>query len=410
MLIDNTSIEDLLSRAPVFREWSTHFYWAPLALDDRGGDGALPTVYCRKVHYLHMNATLSHLITFPRLTSIDLVRVTVNAEGQCTIYSLPHLRSITLRVSQFQSTTRQMPGHQVTHLRLFNIGSPFAFTHVLRQVAGSLTDLEVYSKDSGMFISDLVRCPLLRSITLEVGGQESIADTALQFLDLHPEITDITFNCNTFMRIPQSLLPNLRRVEGRIFPRSWLESRPIESFSHHVKECISWRVPFSPLWNNLECFRKAPRRNTVKELRVIFGYDRHALSWISTSVGKTLQYLQMWVEKNPSLPMYPTNPYDFLLGAWTVPDPASQEPPAFPRVKQVLLSFRRHDAHKFPLDTSQQVLDQVLLPICPVLEQVEFHAISSYEGIKREMPQVGWWVRYWKDALGHWNCRNYGAY
>jgi hypothetical protein len=113
--------------------------------------------------------------------------MTVNPGGQRTIYSLPHLRTIMLRSSQFQYTPVPMPNHGVTHLRIFNIGSPAAFTHILRQVAGSLTTLEACSKDCGPVFSGLVRCPLLRSIALELAEPRPFPRTIFQFLELHPQ-------------------------------------------------------------------------------------------------------------------------------------------------------------------------------------------------------------------------------
>jgi hypothetical protein len=406
VVTENVSIEDLLSNAPIFREWSTQFYWAPLMLVDLGEDEEPPTVYRRGV-LPSIHATLLHLATFPRLTSIELVRVTVDPEGQRTIYSLPHLRSITLRLSQFQYTPVSMPNHGVTHLRIFNIGNPAAFTHILRQVAGSLTTLEVCSKDGGPVLSDLVRCPLLRSIALELGGPLPFPRTILQFLELHPEITDLKLDCHLFPVIPPSLLPNLRRLESTTAtPSSLLESRPIESFLH-LRTYGPWDLT---IWSELASFKKAPRRNAVRELRVAFHQDFCALYLISDTVGRTLQRLHVWVTRNTALLTDPADSYGFLLGQWSTVRTQSEATVAFPMVKEVLISFQRDDGCSFPLKECQMIFYQVLLPLCPVLEEAELFAISSYDRIEREDPQVGWWVRYWKDGSGQWNCRNDGAY
>jgi hypothetical protein len=108
--------------------------------------------------------------------------------------------------------------------------------------------------------------------------------------------------------------------------------------------------------------------------------------------------------------MDPADPYGFLLGQWSIIKIESEAIVVFPMVKEVLISFQRNDGCSFPLEECQIIFDQVLLPVCPVLEEVELFAISSYDRIEREDPRVGWWVRYWKDGSGQWNCRNDGAY
>jgi hypothetical protein len=64
VVTENVSIEDLLSNAPIFREWSTQFYWAPLMLVDPGEDEGPPAVYRRRV-LLRIHVILLHLATFP---------------------------------------------------------------------------------------------------------------------------------------------------------------------------------------------------------------------------------------------------------------------------------------------------------------------------------------------------------
>jgi hypothetical protein len=400
VVTDSTPIEDILSRAPIFREWGAQLYWAPMAEVDPCGDPP----YRRKPP-CSPNCSLLHLATFSRLTSIDLVRMTINPDGQHTIYSLPDLRSITLRVSQFQPTMIPLPNHRVAHLRLFNIGSSRAFHHVLRQVSGTLTALEVYSNTCEAFLSELVYCPLLRSIALELEGRGPLARTALEFLELHPQVTELTLNCISFPVVGPSLLPNLRTVIGTTrMPRSLLESRPIEAFSHHSRSEISLRPPYM-LWDELEGLKKAPRRHAMRALQVACGYDQYALSWIHDAVGCTLQQLYMWVAGPSSHPMDNTDPYAFLLGKWSRPSRHAEDIIAFPRLKHVLISFQRDDRREFPLAKCFEIYLKVFLPICPALEEVELFAISSYERIQREQPQKEWWVRFWKDGLGRWHRR-----
>jgi hypothetical protein len=99
----------------------------------------------------------SHLATFSQLTSIHIVRVSINPNGLHIIYSLPHLRSITWCVSQFLPTKILLPNHHVAHLRLFNTGSSFALYRVLRQVSGTLTAIEVYSNTCEAFLGWIMK-------------------------------------------------------------------------------------------------------------------------------------------------------------------------------------------------------------------------------------------------------------
>ena len=86
------------------------------------------------------------------LSSLVLTGIHVSGEHQPAIYSLPHLRKITLRSASFQCTVSEIPKHNVTHLRVSNVPSDEALSYILRQTSSTLVTLQVSEGPTKAFL------------------------------------------------------------------------------------------------------------------------------------------------------------------------------------------------------------------------------------------------------------------
>jgi hypothetical protein len=347
------------------------------------------------------------------LTSLSLTGIIVSGEHQHTIYSLPHLRKITLRSARFQNTAIKLPKHNVTHLRFFNVLSEVGLSHMLDQTSSTLTTLQINEGPAKPFSLRTPRCPHLTTFTHN-SSSRCLNREFLTFLERSPTIRVIRLNAGYSLQQPlqqplqPNLLPKLTKMTASGELGQFFLARPeLTEFYQHpkdrtrsVRDLWSWltHAHTQPQSSQLQLHPPPPR---LEQLRVaIFHHsdDLGALPVISHVFGSSLCKLHIWVEPDPL--HWPLRYTPYLLGGWTRLKGPGLTIGAFARLRSIRVSFRllKRKGTKFPGASCKKLLKDNILPLCPVLEEALFTAISSYESIEREEPGDGMELRAKKDG------------
>jgi hypothetical protein len=375
----------LLSRA-------TEIHWSSISYPGWRGT-PLPPSNGREIYADSFEIMIPLLPGCRNLTSIVLAGVIVSGEHQHAIYSLPHLRTITLRSAHFQNTAVKMPKHNVTDLRTINIHSEAALSHILHQTSSALVTLLVDEELTNLFSLDTPRCPHLTTFTLNSSVHQSLPRETITFLERHSNIRVIHLNAiPTCQVLWAGLLPKLTRMTAcGEWGRAFLARPELTEFYQHPED-RPWIVRH--LWEWLEQVQLSqlhPPR--LEQMRIaIFRHSTllGALPVISHVFGSSLIKLHLSIAPYHGSTCSPID----LLGGWTRlkgpgPYSGSQSTVEFARLRSIRVSFPIEMETKFPRTACQKLFAQKILPLCPVLEEALFTVISSYKEIEREEPEGG---------------------
>lgn len=401
-MVDDTCTEQVFQASTWLLGRAIQMHWSPIS---HPGWMGVPNLFSNgRAQRTDSFKTMIHFLTVCRnLTSLALTGIIVSGEHQHAIYSLPHLRKITLRSARFQNTAVKIPKHNVTHLRLFNVLSEVGLSHILHQTSSTLTTLQINEGPAKAFSLRTPRCPRLTTFTHSSPRSEN--KQVWSFLERNPTIRIIRLNARYCL--PDQgpiLLPTLSKMTASWeFGRFFL-ARPelIEFHQHPSYNSGSVRG----LWSCLKHAQRAQLHpSRLEQLRVAFFHysdDFGALPVISHVFGSSLCRLHIWVEGHSiGWPPYPR--YTYLLGGWTRlngpgPYPGNQVNVEFARLRFIQVSFGVQKGVKFPKRTCKKLLMSSILPLCPALEEALFTAISSYDAIEREEPGDGMQLRIRKNG------------
>lgn len=345
------------------------------------------------------------------LSSLVLTGIVVSGEHQQVIYSLPHLRKITLRSARFRCTDLEIPKHNVTHLLLFNAPDEEALSHILRQTSSTLESLRVSDGVTKAFSHDTPRCPRLTAFTY-INTTRSICKGAMTFMQQHSSIRVLRlYLAYTDQTLGPNFLHNLTKVTTNGDLGGWFFARPeLKEFYQHPNDKIGW---VDDVWS---CFERDQRSRLdppqLEQLRIAVLHesdDSGALPIISYFFGKTLRKLHIWIEKYS---LDHSHDFSYLVGGWSMlmgPRSlyGSQATVKFARLRSIRVSFKLIKGIEFPEATCRQLLRDSILPLCPVLEEASFTALSSYETIEQEEPEDEMELRIGKNG-GVWDLTPQG--
>lgn len=325
------------------------------------------------------------------LSSLVLTGIVVSGEHQQAIYSLPHLRKITLRSARFRCTDLEMPKHNVTQLLLVNAPDEEALSHILRQTSSTLESLRVSDGVTKAFSRDTPRCPHLTAFTY-INSTRSSCEGAMTFMGQHSSIRILRLYVGyTDQTLGPNFLHNLTKVTANGELGWWFFARPeLRVFYQHPNDKIGWVDDLCSYFEPARGSRLHPPQ--LEQLRIAVLHesdDSGALPVISYFFGRTLCKLHIWIEK-----YWRDRSHDFsyLVGGWSMlMGPklhfGSQATVKFARLRSIRVSFKMIKGIEFPEATCRQLLRDSILPLCPVLEEASFTALSSYEAIEQEEPE-----------------------
>ena len=347
---------------------------------------------------------ISFLPVCRNLTALALTGIIVSGEHQHAIYSFPHLRKITLRSARFQNTAVKMPTHNVTQLCFFNVLSEVGLSHILQQNSSTLTTLQINEGPAKPFSLSTPRCPRLTTFTHN--SWRRLDREVLTFLERNPTIRVIRINTrHSIQHMRPNVLPKVTKVTaGGELGQFFLARPELTEFYQHPGDHTS---SVSKLWSRLAHAQRSqlhpPRLEQLRVAIFHFSDDLGALPVISHVFGSSLCKLHIWVEEGS--PSWPPG-YSYLLGGWAkLNGPGAYTPGShqvtvqFARLRSIRVSFRLNSKiTKFPEAKCKRLLRDSILPLCPVLEEASFTAISSYKSIEREKPGDGMELRVRKNG------------
>ena len=398
-MVDDTSTKRVFQASTWLLGRAIQMHWSPIS---RPGWTGIPNLFSNGTTQRtnSFKIMISFLPMCRNLTSLVLTGIIVSGEHQHAIYSLPHLRKITLRSARFQNTAIKIPKHNVTHLRLFNVLSEVGLSHILHQTSSTLKTLQINEGPAKAFSLRTPRCPRLTTFTH--GPSRCENREVLTFLERNPTIRIIRLDAK--YRLPDlgpCLLPKLSKVTASWeLARFFLAKPELTEFYQHPSYSTANVVD---LWSCLaHVQRSLPHPPRLEQLRVAIYYysnDLGALPVISHVFGSSLCKLHIWVQGHT--PGRPPR-YAYLLDGWARskgPGPYSggQCNVKFARLRFIQVSFRSLKGAKFPEVKCTTLMKRSILPLCPVLEEALFTGISSYESIEREEPGEGMVLRIRKN-------------
>ena len=402
-VVDDTSTEQMLQASTWLLERAVEVHWS--CISSPGWEG-VPNLSSnsRAPRTDSFKIMLPLLSRCGNLSSLSLTGVVVSGEHQQAIYSLPYLRKITLRSARFQCTALEMPKHNVTHIRFFNVPGEVALSYILRQTSSTLVTLRVSEGSRKAFSLDTPRCPRLTVFThnsLRHANKEVIS-----FLGRHPNIRVIWLNERyAHLDLGPTLLPKLTKVTANGKLGRFFFARPeLREYSQHTNDRIG---SVRELWSWLvQAQRSQLHQPRLEQLRVAIMHnsdDLGALPVISYVFGSSLRKLHIWVEEYQW--GCSRRNFSYLLDRWTaLKGPGAyhgdQATVVFAHLRSIQVSFRMIKGAKFPERICRVLLRDRILPLCPVLVEALFTAISSYKTIEREEPEDGMELRIRKNGGG----------
>jgi len=399
-VVDGTSTKQVFRASTWLLDRTTEVHWSSISPPPWKG---VPTLFWDGP----ASRTNSFKIMIPflsmcrNLTSLALTGIIVSGEHQHAVYSLPHLRKIILRSSRFQLTKVTMPKHNVTHLRLFNVLSEAAISHILRQISSTLTTLRIDKGPPKALSLYSPRCPRLTKFTYNSSRSEDREVSA--FLERHPTIRVIYLSMGFYLPyLRPSTLPKVTKVTASGELGRFFLARPeLTEFYQHPND---YAESVRGLWSWLvDAQRSQPHPPRLEQFRVKISHhsdDLGALPVISHFFGKSLCRLHIWVEGGH---YWSSRSYSYLLDGWIRlkgPGPYSgnQAIVELVHLRSIQVSFGLIRGTEFPAETCKKLLGSSILPVCPALEEALFTAISSYESIEREKPEDGMELRIRKNG------------
>ena len=394
-MVDGTSTKKVFQASTWLLGRASQMHWSSI---NRPGWTGIPNLFSNGTapRTNSFKIMISFLSRCRNLTSFVLTGIIVSGEHQQAIYSLPHLRKITLRSARFQNTAVTLPKHNVTHLRLFNVLSEVGLSHILHQTSSTLTTLQINEGPTRVFSLRTPRCPHLTTFAHSSSRCENAE--VLTFLERNPTIRIIRLDAKYCVpHLGPSLLPKLSKVTASWeLARFFLAKPELTEFYQH---------PSHDIWNVVglrSCLaqvqRSLPHPPRLEQLRVAISHYSNglgALPVISHVFGSSLCQLHIWVEGHGPR-------YRYLLDSWASlkgPGPYSggQVNVKFARLRFIQVSFRSLKGNKMPEVKCTKLLKLYILPLCPVLEEALFTGISSYGSIEREEPVDGMVLRIRKN-------------
>ena len=402
-MVDDTSTKQVFRASTWLLGRSIEVHWSCTSLPGWTGfpnlfsNGPAPRTNSFKI-------MISFLPMCRNLTALVLTGIIVSGEHQHAIYSLPHLRKITLRSARFQNTAVKMPTHNVTHLCFFNVLSEVGLSHILHQNSSTLTTLQINEGPAKPFSLRTPRCPCLTTFTHN--SSRRLDREAFTFLERNPTIRVIRINTRySIQHVRPNVLPNLTKMTASGELGQFFLAKPeLTEFYQHPDDHISSVSKFWSWFGHAQRSQHHPPR--LEQLRVaIFDFSDGlgALPVISRVFGSSLCKLHIWVEEGS--PSWPPR-YSYFLGGWAkLNGPVDytlgnhQVIVEFARLRSIRVSFRLNSkSTKFPEAKCKRLLRDSILPLCPVLEEASFTAISSYKSIEREKPGDGMELRVRKNG------------
>ena len=295
-VVDDTSTKQVFQASTWLLGSATQMHWSPIS---RPGWTGTPNLVSNGT--AQRTNTFKIMISFlsmcRNLTSLVLTGIIVSGEHQHAIYSLPHLRKITLRSARFQNTAVKIPKHNVTHLRLFNVLCEVGLSHILHQTSSTLTTLQINEGPAKAFSLRTPRCPRLTTFSHNSSRCEN--REVLTFLAQNPTIRIIRLSAQYCLPdLGPSLLPKLTKVTASWELARFFLARPeLTEFYQHPN---SNAEGVGKLWSCLaHVQRSLPHPPRLEQLRVATYHcydDLGALPIISRVFGSSLCKLHIWVE------------------------------------------------------------------------------------------------------------------
>jgi hypothetical protein len=328
-----------------------------------------------------------------------LTGIVVGGEHQQVIYSLPHLRKITLQSACFQITELEIPKHNVSQIIFFNVPNAIALSHILRQTSSTLETLRVSDGVSEAFSLHTPQCPHLTVFTY-INSLQNVNREVITFMERHPNILTVRLHISeTFEHVGPSILPKLTKVTANGRLGRFLIARPeLKEYYQHPHDDIK---SVKRLWSWLVQVQPVPQLEQLRIALFCESDDFGALPVISHFFGKTLCRLHIWIENYSRDSRHD----DFLLGGWAMlrgPRGHSQGQAIvkFARLRSIRVSFRIVTGMRFPEAACRELLRDRILPLCPALKEASFTALSSYKKIEQEEPEDGMELRIRKNGRG----------
>jgi hypothetical protein len=231
----------------------------------------------------------------------------------------------------------------------------------------------------------------------------SVMGGVLTFPELHPTFRAFRLSAGSSRQIlgPGSLPKLTKMTASAVLGQFLIASPTLTEFYQHPND---YSRSVGELWSWLahaQGFQPLPLRLEQLRVAILCHSDSlGALPVISHFFGKSLRKLHIWVEGGS---FSWRSGYAYLLGGWRASigpglHSGNQATIELPHLCSIQVSFPLIRGERIPEWLCKELLKANILPLCPVLEEALFTAISSYKSIELEEPGDGMELRFRKKG------------
>ena len=381
---------------------------------------------------------LQSLIHCPQLRHLSISNIDVAPPEQEVILTLPHLRTLSLKVAQFIPTPRAMPVSSINKLRLvhdseierahYHIPHTPYVKYLVTRLAASLTTIE-FTMSTGhysysIFSNSIPVLPHLPRLTTVVQAYpSSFADKELlPFLRKNPSVTTLSTYISNSEHWPfsdMSFLPRLQTLICHpVMAEALIRGRPVRKYHQQLdhysqkfdRQTHSFLKPsaFPLISKLLPCLAQGSAVAGLTELQLVIWVTLRRFLVVLEESLPCIQRLHVWLEQNSNLPLpalfYGVRSHEMYHFCSPPHDISSIKPERighFPTLTDLRVFFGKESKDNSLLEICRSCFRNSIEPACPVLQTALFAAAATYEDMENDADfQPGYYLRLERRAGG----------
>jgi len=406
-----------IKRLPTILRCAVEAHWEPSSVRRYGTIIKRNSSTLFSSHGLSFRMLLHSLVHCPQLRHLSISNIDVAPPQQEVILTLPRLQTLSLKAAQFIPTSRAMPASSLIKLRFVHDpgieGTRYYITHapyvkyLVTRLAASLTTIEFTMSarhfSHSLFSNSIPHLPHLPNLTTIVQAYpSSFADKdLLPFLRKNPSVTTLSTYVSNSEHWPfsdMSFLPRLHTLICHpVIAEALIPGRPVRTYHQQLEYLRPCAAP--GIASLLPCLAQGSAMAGLTELQLVTWVTLKQFLVILEQNLPRIQRLYVWLDGekiyNIPHPAFDYWPHDIRRSS-----SKTERIGPFPTLKDIRVFFDKEPKEHSLLEGCRSFFRDWIEPACPVLQTALFAAAATYEDMKSEEFQSGYYLRLERQAGG----------